>query len=332
MARRPTEQVQRTAPAPMLATLGKAPASGENVATEIKWDGQRAIVAIDGETTRVWSRNGADITRTFPELAGVAEAVGGRPMILDGEIVALDAHGRPSFTRLQRRWPQQRRPDAALLREVPVRLMGFDVIEHQGRSVAQLPWHARRTILESVSVVDRSPVFTVPQAFTDVSPTDMLAVAASHALEGIVIKPLDSPYISGRSGLWTKVPIRLSADLVIVGFWSAGGPGGRSAVGSLLLAGHNSEGNLVPVSQCGTGFSSNMRRYLFDLLDPTMCEASPLSEPVEAAGVRYVTPTYVGEVAYREYVPGRWMRHPSWKGLRQKPVREVGLPATSPSE
>ncbi len=115
----------------MLATLGKAPASGENVATEIKWDGQRAIVAIDGETTRVWSRNGADITRTFPELAGVAEAVGGRPMILDGEIVALDAHGRPSFTRLQRRWPQQRRPDAALLREVPVRLMGFDVIEHQ---------------------------------------------------------------------------------------------------------------------------------------------------------------------------------------------------------
>ncbi len=155
-------------------------------------------------------------------------------------------------------------------------------------------------------------MFTVPpQAFTDVSPTDMLAVAASHALEGIVIKPLDSPYISGRSGLWTKVPIRLSADLVIVGFWSAGGPGGRSAVGSLLLAGHNSEGNLVPVSQCGTGFSSNMRRYLFDLLDPTMCEASPLSEPVEAAGVRYVTPpTYVGEVAYREYVPGRWMRHP----------------------
>lgn len=131
VARRPTEQVQRTAPAPMLATLGKAPASGENVATEIKWDGQRAIVAIDGETTRVWSRNGADITRTFPELAGVAEAVGGRPMILDGEIVALDAHGRPSFTRLQRRWPQQRRPDAALLREVPVRLMGFDVIEHQ---------------------------------------------------------------------------------------------------------------------------------------------------------------------------------------------------------
>jgi bifunctional non-homologous end joining protein LigD len=89
------------------------------LATEFKWDGQRAILLVGGDGTRVVSRNGADITRTFPELAGVAEAVGRRSMILDGEIVALDAHGRPSFTRLQRRWPQQRRPDAALLRDVP---------------------------------------------------------------------------------------------------------------------------------------------------------------------------------------------------------------------
>ncbi|CAN5314631.1 hypothetical protein BH09ACT8_BH09ACT8_66500 [soil metagenome] len=210
--------------------------------------------------------------------------------------------------------------------------MGFDVIEHQGRSVAQLPWHERRTILESVSVVDRSPVFTVPQAFTDVSPTDILAVAASHALEGIVIKPLDSPYISGRSGLWTKVPIRLSADLVIAGFWCSGGPGGRSAVGSLLLAGHDDEGRLVAVGQVSTGFSTNMRRHLFGLLDPIRREASPLSEPVQAAGVRYVTPTYVGEVAYREYVPGRWMRHTSWKGLRQGPAHGVRVPAVSAAE
>ena len=313
----------------MLATLGKAPVSGKNVATEFKWDGQRAILVIAGGTTRVWSRNGADITRTFPELAGVSEAVGGLPMILDGEIVALDAQGRPSFTRLQRRWPQQRRPDAALLREVPVRLMGFDIIEHRGRSVAPLPWHERRAILASASVVDRSPVFTVPPAFTDVSPADMLAVAAAHSMEGIVVKPLDSPYISGRSGLWTKVPVRLSAELVIVGFWCSGGPGGRSAVGSLLLAGHDAADRLVAVGQVGTGFSANMRRHLFHLLDPLRREESPLALPVEAAGVHYVTPTYVGEVAYREYVPGRWMRHTSWKGLREKPVRGVGVPATS---
>jgi bifunctional non-homologous end joining protein LigD len=278
-------------------------------------------------TTPVGARE--NVTRTFPELGGVAESVGRRSMILDGEIVALDARGRPSFTRLQRRWPQHRRPDAALLREVPVRVMGFDVLEFEGRSLTARPWHERRAILETVSVVDRSPVLTVPRAFTDVSPADMLAVAASHGMEGVVIKPFDSPYVSGRSGLWTKVPVRLSAELVIVGFWCSGGPGGRSAVGSLLLAGHDDEDRLVAVGQVGTGFSSNMRRHLFGLLDPIRCEGSPLSEPVEAAGVCYVTPTYVGEVAYREYVPGRWLRHTSWKGLRQEPASGVRVPAPS---
>lgn len=313
----------------MLATLGKAPVSGENLATEFKWDGQRAIVVIEGGTTRVWTRNGADVSRTYPELAGIAEAVGGASVILDGEIVALDAHGRPSFTRLQRRWPQNRRPDAALLREVPVRVMGFDILEYKGRSLTERPWHDRRAILEDVLVVNRSPVLTVPRAFTDASPADMLAVAASHGMEGIVLKPIDSEYIPGRSGLWTKVPVRLSAELVIVGSWCSGGPGGRSAVGSLLLAGHDGAGRLVAVGQVGTGFSANMRRHLFGMLDPIRCEGSPLSEPVEAAGVRYVTPTYVGEVAYREYVAGRWMRHTSWKGLREGPVSGVRVPAAS---
>jgi bifunctional non-homologous end joining protein LigD len=333
VARRSTAAVQRVAPAPMLATLGKAPVSGADIATEIKWDGQRAMVLIDGDTTRVWSRNGADVTETFPELAGVAEAVGGRPMILDGEIVALDAQGRPSFTRLQRRWPQNRRPSAALLREVPVRLMAFDVIEHQRRSVAHLPWHARRTLLdENVVVVDRSPVLTVPKAFTEVSPADMLAVAEAHAMEGIVLKPLDSPYIPGRSGLWTKVPVRLTIELAITGFWCASGPGGRAAVGSLLLAGHDGQGQLVAVGQVGSGLSASMRRHLFGLLERTRCEGSPLARPVEAAGVRWVTPTYTCEVAYREYVPGRWMRHTSFKGLRDNAVRDVTLPAVAEVE
>lgn len=211
-------------------------------------------------------------------------------------------------------------------------LMGFDVIDLDRRSLTERPWHVRRAILDEILVVDRSPVLTVPRAFTDVPPADVLAVSTSHGLEGIVVKPVDSPYIPGRSGLWTKVPVRLSADLVIVGFWRSGGPGGRSAVGSLLLAGHDDEGNLVAVGQVGTGFSTNMRRHLFALLDPIRREDSPLGEPVEAAGVRYVEPIYVGEVAYREYVSGRWMRHTSWKGLREGPVSRVRVPVVAATE
>lgn len=151
-------------------------------------------------------------------------------------------------------------------------------------------------------------------------------------MEGIVLKPVDSQYVSGRSGLWTKVPVRRSSEVVIVGFWCAGGPGGRTAVGSLLLACHDGAGRLVAVGQVGTGFSMSMRRHLFRLLDPIQCDRSPLADPVEAVGVCWVTPTYVGEVAYREYVTGRWLRHTSWKGLRDKPVREVGLPGTEDVE
>lgn len=154
----------------MLATLGRPPGPGDDIAVEWKFDGQRAIVIVDSDGTRVFSRNGADVSRTFPELAGIADVVGGRPMILDGELVALDAAGRPSFTRLQRRWPQQRRPDRALLREVPVCLMGFDVLEIDGENLTGRSWVQRRDVLESVVVAKRSRLFTVPKAFTDVSP------------------------------------------------------------------------------------------------------------------------------------------------------------------
>jgi len=270
----------------MLATLRAAPVSGDNLATEWKWDGQRATVIVTGPEVRVLPRNGADITGTFPELAaGLRAVLAGRRAVLDGEIVALDATGLPSFSRLQRRWPQHRRPTADLVREVPVRLMGFDILERDGRSLTDLPWRERRTIIDNVSVVDRSPVLTVPRAFTDVSPADMLAVAKTHALEGTVLKSLDSPYVSGISNLWTKVPVRLSTELIIVGFWCSGGPGGRSAIGSLLLAGHDSAGRLVAVGQVGTGFSTNMRRYLFGLLAPIRSDRSALAFPVEASGV-----------------------------------------------
>ncbi|MCA2247547.1 DNA ligase [Mycobacterium intracellulare] len=313
----------------MLATLGSLPARGDDVAVEWKFDGQRAIVVIDADGTRVFSRNGADVSRTFPELAAIADAVGGRPMILDGEIVALDTAGRPSFARLQRRWPQQRRPDAALLREVPVRLMGFDVIEVFGEDLVDRPWVHRREVLETVMVAGGSRVLTVPKAFTGVSPADMLEVASLHGMEGIVLKRLDSPYVSGRSGLWTKIPVRSTVELAIVGFWCAGGPGGRSAVGSLLMAGHNEAGDLVAVGQVGTGFSASMRRYLFRLLEPIRRQDTPLGSPVEAAGICWVDPVYVGEVAYREYTAGRWLRHTSWKGLRDIDARAIALPPVS---
>lgn len=313
--------------APMLATLGAPPPSGDGYATEVKLDGQRGTVLVSDGRVIVFSRNGADITRCFPELSGVAAAIGDRRAVLDGEIVAVDQQGRPSFTRLQRRWPQQRRPSAELLREVPVRFCGFDILAIDDHPVTAQPYGQRRALLDALMVVEKSPVLTVPRAMLDVVPADALDAAATHGMEGIVLKRLDSPYRPGeRSPFWTKVPVRATVELVIVGYWCASGPGGRSCVGSLLIAGHDAAGDLVAIGQVGTGFSDTMRRRLYAQLHPTRRPTSPVANHIEVPGVRWVEPRYVAETAYREYVPGRWLRHTSFKGLRSADPAQIRVP------
>ena len=123
-------------------------------------------------------------------------------MILDGEIVAVDEYGRPSFRRLQRRWPQQRRPSGQLVREVPTRFLAFDVVNIDGEDITHWPYRERRELMDTLMVVKRSPALTVPRHWTDVAPADMLAICADQHHEGIVCKRLDSPYRSGRSRDW----------------------------------------------------------------------------------------------------------------------------------
>ncbi len=259
---------------------------------------------------------------TFPEMALVSQAVGGRAVVLDGEIVALDAQGRPSFTRLQRRWPQNRRPRADLLRSVPVKLLAFDVLAVDGRDLTDEPYVKRREVLESL-IVEESAVVTVPKAFFGVPAADVLEVAAQHHMEGIVSKRVDSPYREGRSPWWVKSPVRQSAELAVVAF---AGPPGR--VAALLLAGHRDDGALELAGQGGTGFSAMMRRHLFEVLNPLVRKVPPVvNPPAGEHGWRWVEPRHVGEVAFREWAPGRGLRHASWKGLREQvDVRATRLP------
>lgn len=258
----------------------------------------------------MFSRNGADVTATFPELSSVSAAVGGRSVVLDGEIVALDRDGRPSFSRLQRRWPQQRRPKPDLLRAVPVQLMAFDALAADGRDLTDEPYESRRAVLESL-VVEEPAVLTVPKSFTGVSAADMLYVARQHLMEGIVAKQIGSPYREGRSRWWVKTPVRQTVELAVVAY---GGPPGR--VTSVLVAGHGAGGHLEVAGQVGTGFSAAMSRHLFELLHPIERPTPSVVNPIVGQGWRWVEPHLVGEVAFREYVPGRGLRHASWKGLR----------------
>ena len=310
----------------MLATLGQLP-DGPGWAWEMKWDGQRAIAQVSAGSVRMFSRNGNDISATFPEVAGpLVDVLDGRDAILDGEIVALDAQGRPSFGRLQRRM-HVLRPTAVLRRETPVTYYLFDVLALDGRPTTGLPYLERRERLESLGFSGAR--VQVPPFWTGVDGPRMLAVAREHHLEGVVAKRVDSTYRSGRrSPAWIKHPLRANTEGIVVG-WVDGTGGGRGGVGSLLLGAYDDEGRLVYIGHVGTGFTATGRRALRDQLTQLERPTSPLAAAPptrDTKGTHWVEPELVGDVEFREYAGGS-LRHPAWKGLRDdKSPTDVDLP------
>ena len=316
----------RAVPTPMLATLGDVP-TGSGWAFEWKWDGQRAIAVIRGGECRLFSRNGNDVTNSFPELAeALSGALHAREGVVDGEVVALDERGRPSFARLQRRMHVQR-PAAQLLAAAPVSYFVFDVLEVDGQSTTGLPYLERRAML--VDLVQPGPRVQVPPHQTDVDGRKMLDLAREHGLEGVVAKRVDSTYRPGRrSPAWLKTPLRNNTEVIVIG-WVDGAGAARGGVGSLLLGAYDDDRRLVYIGHVGTGFTTDDRRALRQQLAAIERPTSPLATAAPARDVRgahWVEPLLVGDVEYREYTGGS-LRHPSWKGLRDdKAPDEVDMP------
>lgn len=173
---------------PMLATLGPVPA-GSGWAFEWKCDGQRAVVAVTPEGVRLWSRTGREITGSFPEL-GVLAGLVDRPVLLDGELVTLDAAGRPNFGRLQARMGLYR-PTEWLLHTHPVHFHVFDVLHDDAESLLFAPYERRRERLAELGL-EHPPAVRVPEHYTDVDGLQLLEIARKHGLEGIVAKRLGS--------------------------------------------------------------------------------------------------------------------------------------------
>ncbi|MGY4646533.1 non-homologous end-joining DNA ligase [Mycobacterium sp. URHB0021] len=312
---------------PMLATLGRPPVRFADFAVEAKYDGQRGLAVVDRGTVALLSRNGVDITRTFPEIT-TALARSDRSLVLDGEIVALDESGVPSFSRLQQRWPQNRRPRAALLRRVPVRYFVFDVLQADGRDLIREPYSARRALLEEVASTDVG-VVQFPANWAGADPAVVLAASAELGLEGIVCKHMDSPYTPGlRSRDWIKTPHRKRSEFVIGG-WLPGMGINRHTVGAVLVGAHTTDGSLTFCGAVGAGLSGIERRRLTSALTPFRRSTSPFAAtPSDIAPyASWVEPVLVGDVEYRE-MNRSTLRHPSWKGLRVDVASDlVALPA-----
>ena len=306
---------------PMLAVAGALPASDDDWAYEVKWDGIRAILFVEGGRVRVQSRNELDLSASFPELATVGESLGMTTCVLDGEIVALGEDGRPSFSRLQHRMHVADRREAQRRAATePVTFVAFDLLYLDGHSLVAEPYDTRRARLESLHL--SGPACSTTDSFRDVSGRDILAAAQQNGLEGVVAKRRASPYRPGRRHPdWVKVKAVRTQE-VVIGGWTEGRGERRGELGALLLGLPDANG-LRYVGKVGTGFGADDRRALLDALAPLASRTTPFeSAPParEVAGAHFVRPELVGEVSFGEWTLAGRLRHPVWRGLRADKV------------
>ncbi len=300
---------------PMLAVPATEIPQPESAwAAEFKWDGVRAVAYVSAGRLRLLSRSGRDITRAYPELAGLAHQAGTREMILDGEIAAFAA-GRPSFAALQRRMHVEA-PSPRLLAAVPVTYLVFDIMELDGEPLISEPYARRRGILEAQQLTSE-PVH-VPPSFRGGGEA-VLAVSIRDGLEGVVVKRLDSPYRPGRrSPDWLKIKNRRLLDVVVGGI--SPGRGHRAGqIGSLLVGIPGPDG-LAYAGRVGTGFTQPELRRLEQLFAPLRQDRPPFAGPVPpAADVTWVEPRVVIEVSYAELTPDGILRAASYRGIAARP-------------
>ena len=294
-------------------------------AYEMKWDGMRALVGIDGD---VWltSRAGNDATGRFPEIAPIADALGSVDALLDGELVALDDQGVPSFERLQPRMQAHGRTAVEKgMATQPVVLMVFDVLWLAGHSTCELPYTERRTLLERLELV--GPFWqTPPTTFgADGQGTGAAVRETSRTLglEGVVAKRVDSIYRPGRrADAWRKVKTTLGQELV-VGGWLPGAGRLEGQLGSLLVGHHDAEG-LQFAGRVGSGIDATARERLQRALAPLHRRDSPFVATPRLPSPQWVEPELVVEVAFHEWTSQGVLRAPRYKGLRDdKPAADV---------
>lgn len=315
--------------APMLATAGTRHdiADESEWAFEMKWDGVRAVATLeDGEVT-VCSRSGRDTTAMFPELAEVVDAVGGAEAtdgetVLDGEIVALDPSGRPSFSRLQGRLGLQRAREIAREAErTPVHYLVFDVLVSGGEPLTDRSYDDRRAELQRI--LTGTEHVQVPPAFEG----DLdAAVEASQErdLEGVVAKDRSAPYRTGRrSRAWIKLKNQRHQEVVVIG-WRPGNGERAGTVGSLLLAVPDEEGRLSYAGRVGTGFGVRALEEIHASLLRHPRKTPPVDDvpAADRRDARWVRADRVGEVRFTERTDDGRLRHPVWRGWR--PDKEPG--------
>ncbi|HYX52760.1 MAG TPA: DNA ligase D [Candidatus Limnocylindrales bacterium] len=308
---------------PMLATLTTTLPSGSDWLYEVKWDGYRALCFLENGKVHMTSRRGNPMEGQFPEVAkAIAESVKAESAILDGEIVALDENGVPSFQLMQNYTGFRR--SAALKGEKPQSLnfFAFDLIYLNGYDLRKASLIDRRQLLSSIILPNQ--VVRYSEHFAGRGQELMEAVRAK-GLEGVVAKQAQSRYESRRSSCWLKVKVTCQQDFIICGFIL----GEREPFGSLVL-GYYKDGQLTYAGNVGSGFNQQSLKLVHEKLKPLLTKKPVLTDvPRETGQVTWAKPELVCVVKFSSWTADERLRAPVFQGLRsdaspQDVVRETG--------
>jgi bifunctional non-homologous end joining protein LigD len=286
---------------------------------ELKLDGYRLLACKSPGDVLLLTRNGNDYTTVFPEVAKAVKALPFDACIVDGEVVVLDAQGKPSFARLQQRGRLSSAIDVGRAAvELPATYYAFDLLTLEGFDLRPLPLIKRKPLLaQALPKLGAVRVLDHIEREGDM----FLEQVEKLGLEGIIGKRADTPYRGGRSDVWLKIKAERTGDFVIVGFTEP--QGNRNHFGALQLA-DMVGGTLVYAGRVGTGFGEAQMAELRAMLDPIVRRDPPCAPPIGAGAVAipetktttWVDPVYVCEVRFREWTPDGVLRHSSFLRLR----------------
>jgi bifunctional non-homologous end joining protein LigD len=316
---KPVKRPMPVAIHPMLAESIDRPFDGVEWLFEIKWDGYRAIAFIENGKVRLVSRNQNELTGRYPELKDMAGFIKAKNAILDGEVVAIDEEGRPSFSLMQQRTgfrPGGKR--AAAKADVPVLYYAFDLLYLDGEDWRRMPVEDRKRKL--ASLITAGDALRYSDHYEEHGKA-LFEIAQNKGLEGIVAKRRASIYEERRSRDWLKIKIRHRLECVVGGFTQP--EGSRAHFGSLVLGLYDKQGRLIHVGQAGSGFDQKSLSEIWKTLKSLETQKNPFYGEVEALRkVSWVKPELVAEIEYAEWTGGTnagsgpKLRAPVFLGLR----------------
>jgi bifunctional non-homologous end joining protein LigD len=297
---------------------------------EPKWDGFRVLAELRAKRVHLWSRNGIDKAREFPGVIDALEALAEQhgPMLIDGELIALDRKGKPlRFQSLQQR---NLVADLDGTPEVRTGFAVFDILSLGTNDLTREPWTARRKVLTSIiprstrSLIRLSPSYSCGSA----GARKLFSSARTEGWEGLILKKMDAPYIAGaRSPFWRKVKLEHEQEFVIGGYTLPGDGADREHFGALLVGYYDDKGKLHYAGKVGTGYTRATLATLGKKMASLKRATCPFVEnPRRREPHVWIKPELVAQVRYNEMTEGGLLRQPAFLGLRDdKKARDVRL-------